>query len=140
MSFPSAIDNGAPVLAHHEVAIQASLEKIWRLHTDVNGWTTWQTDITAASIEGAFEVGNSFRWSSYGLDVTSTIYVITDYSRILWGGTGGEITGIPNGSSPGLRTVCSRRRMSHSRGSRLKRTPPTCSRCWMRRSFPGSIT
>jgi len=94
MSVPSSIDNEAPVLAHHEVRIQASLEKIWRLHTDVNAWTTWQTDITTASIEGAFEVGNSFRWSSYGLDVTSTIYAVTAHSRILWGGTGGGITGI----------------------------------------------
>ena len=94
MTFPSAIDSTAPVLAHHEAEIQAPLDEVWRLHTDVNAWTTWQSDITTASIDGAFGVGNSFRWSSYGLAVTSTIYAITDRSRILWGGTGDGITGI----------------------------------------------
>jgi hypothetical protein len=94
MTVPTEIDSGAPVLAHHEIEIQATLDKVWRLHTDVNAWTTWQSDITTASLQGAFEVGNSFSWSSYGLAVTSTIYDITDHSRILWGGTGAGITGI----------------------------------------------
>jgi Polyketide cyclase / dehydrase and lipid transport len=94
MTVPSEIDGAAPVLAHHEIEITAPLDEVWRLHIDVNAWTSWQKDITAASIEGAFEVDNSFRWSSYGLEVTSTIYAITDRSRILWGGTGAGITGI----------------------------------------------
>ena len=94
MAVPSEIDRAAPVVAHHDVEIMATLDEVWRLHTDVNAWTTWQSDITAASIEGTFEVGNSFSWSSYGLAVTSTIYAITDHARILWGGTGAGITGI----------------------------------------------
>jgi Polyketide cyclase / dehydrase and lipid transport len=94
MTVPSEIDGASPVLAHHEIEITAPLDEVWRLHVDVNGWTSWQNDITAASLESAFEVGNSFRWSSYGLEVTSTIYAITDRSRVLWGGTGAEITGI----------------------------------------------
>ena len=94
MTVPSEIDAEAPVLAHHEVEIQATLDEVWRLHTDVNAWTTWQSDISTASLEGAFEVGSSFSWSSYGLAVTSTIYSITDHSRVLWGGTGAGITGI----------------------------------------------
>lgn len=57
-------------------------------------WTTWQSDITKADLEGAFEVGNSFDWSSYRLAVTSTIYVIYYHARVLWGGTGAGITGI----------------------------------------------
>jgi hypothetical protein len=57
MTVPSEIDAEAPVLAHHEVEIQATLDEVWRLHTDVNAWTTWQSDIATASIEGAFEAG-----------------------------------------------------------------------------------
>jgi Polyketide cyclase / dehydrase and lipid transport len=94
MAVPTEIDGAAPVLAHHEVEIEATLDEVWRLHVDVNAWTSWQADITEASIEGAYEVGNSFSWSSYGLAVTSTIYAITPHSRVLWGGTGAGITGI----------------------------------------------
>ena len=50
--------------------------------------------MTDANLDGPFEVGNSFTWTSYGFTVTSTIYEMTDRSRTLWGGTAQGITGI----------------------------------------------
>jgi uncharacterized protein YndB with AHSA1/START domain len=94
MSIPTAIDRGAPVVAHHEVEIQAPLEAVWQLHVEVNAWPTWQTEITAARLDGKFEAGVSFDWTSYGFSVTSTIYDVVDRSRVLWGGTAGGITGV----------------------------------------------
>jgi Polyketide cyclase / dehydrase and lipid transport len=94
MATPTDVDRSAPVLAQHDVDILAPLETVWQRHVDVNAWPTWQTDITTAHMDGAFEPGNSFDWSSYGFAVTSTIYVVADRSRVLWGGTAGGITGI----------------------------------------------
>jgi uncharacterized protein YndB with AHSA1/START domain len=94
MSNPTSVDSSAPVLAHHEADIDAPLERIWRLHVDVNAWPRWQTDITQARLDGSFAVGKSFEWTSYGFTVTSTIYAIDDGSRILWGGTADGITGV----------------------------------------------
>ena len=51
MSIPIDIDTNVPVRAHHEIDIDAPLEIIWRLHTDVNNWPTWQTDSTAARLD-----------------------------------------------------------------------------------------
>jgi hypothetical protein len=48
VSTPSTVDETAPVLAHHEIDIRAPLDTVWRLHTNVNAWTNWQTDITDA--------------------------------------------------------------------------------------------
>ena len=86
------IDRTAPVIAHHEIDIYATLETVWRLHTDVNNWPAWQTDITAARLDGGpFEPGNSFTWTSYGIfTVTSTIYAV---ARTLWGGAAQGIMG-----------------------------------------------
>ena len=61
------IDRDAPVITHHQVDIAALLDVVWHLHTDVNGWPSWNPEITAAKIEGEFEQGNSFTWTSYGL-------------------------------------------------------------------------
>ena len=94
MSIPTGIDSDAPVRAHHEIDINAPLDTVWRLHADVNNWPTWQTDITAAHIDGAFQPGSSFEWTSYGFTVISTIYAVADRSRVLWGGTSGGITGV----------------------------------------------
>ncbi|MEU2349235.1 SRPBCC family protein [Modestobacter sp. NPDC049651] len=94
MSEPSSIDHQAPVLAHHEIDVAAPLDVVWSLHTDVNAWPGWQTDITEAHLEGPLERGTSFAWSSSGLRVTSTVYALTDRARVLWGGTANGITGI----------------------------------------------
>ena len=93
MSIPTGIDSDAPVRAHHEIDINAPLDTIWRLHVDVNNWPTWQTDITA-HINGAFQPGSSFEWTSYGFTVVSTIYAVAERSRVLWGGTSSGITGV----------------------------------------------
>ena len=94
MNIPTAVDRTAPVIAHHEVDIQAPLDTVWRLHTDINAWPTWQTDISAAHLEGVLEPGASFDWASYGLSVTSTVYDLAEGARVLWGGTASGITGV----------------------------------------------
>jgi len=94
MTAPTDIDRDAPVIAVHEIDIEAPLDTVWRLHTDVNAWPRWQTDITAAHIDGALEPGVSFDWTSYGFSVTSTVYDLAERSRVLWGGTSGGITGV----------------------------------------------
>jgi hypothetical protein len=88
------IDRDAPVVAHHEVEIAAPPEVVWHLHTNVNGWPSWNLEITAANMDGEFEPGNSFTWSSWGLTVTSTIHVVEDLSRTLWSGPAQGIMGI----------------------------------------------
>ncbi len=94
MTVPTDFDRAAPVIAVHEVDIEATLDRVWRLHVDVNAWPTWQTDITAAHIDGALEPGVSFDWTSYGFSVTSTVYDLAERARVLWGGTSGGITGV----------------------------------------------
>ena len=91
---PTGIDRNAPVIVHHEIDINAPLETIWRLQTDVNNWPAWQTDITAARLDGPFEPGNSFTWTSYGFTVTSTIYAVAERTRTLWGGPAQGVMGI----------------------------------------------
>jgi uncharacterized membrane protein len=94
MSIPTDVDIDAPVRVHHETDIDAPLDTVWQLHTDVNAWPAWQTEITAAHIDGAFQPGTSFEWTSYGFTVVSTIYAVAERARVLWGGMAGGITGV----------------------------------------------
>ncbi|MER7450298.1 SRPBCC family protein [Nocardia beijingensis] len=88
------IDTSAPVIAIHEIVVAAPVRRIWELHTDVAAWTGWQPDITAAAIDGAIEPGTVFRWSTFGLDIESTIYAVESQRRIVWGGSAHGITGV----------------------------------------------
>jgi hypothetical protein len=49
--------------------------------------------MTAAQLDGPFQPGSSFKWTSYGFTVTSTIYAVAERARTLWGGTAEGITG-----------------------------------------------
>jgi pimeloyl-ACP methyl ester carboxylesterase len=93
MTTPADIDRSAPVIARHEIDIDAPLDTVWRLQTDVNGWPAWQADITAAHLDGPFEPGASFTWTSYGFTVTSTVYAVAERARTLWGGAANGIMG-----------------------------------------------
>ena len=93
MAIPTGIDGDAPVIVRHQIDINAPLQTVWRLQTDVNNWPAWQTDITAARLDGPFEPGNSFTWTSYGFTVTSTIYAVAERARTLWGGAARGIMG-----------------------------------------------
>src|SRR5262245_20889509 len=88
------IDRDAPVVTHHELDIAAPLDVVWHLHTDVDAWPSWNLEITAAKIEGAFAPGGSFTWTTFGHTLTSTIHVDEDHSRTLWSGPLQGVMGI----------------------------------------------
>ncbi|GAA1752937.1 SRPBCC family protein [Streptomonospora arabica] len=94
MNTITGIDASAPVVVRREIAVDAPLERVWRLHTDVASWPRWQPDITAAQAAGPLRVGDAFRWSTAGLDIESTVYVVEKPHRILWGGPAHGITGV----------------------------------------------
>ncbi|MEV4166271.1 SRPBCC family protein [Nonomuraea dietziae] len=92
----TTIDTAAAVVVRLDTVIDAPLSRVWDLHTDVNAWPSWQTDITTASAssDGPLAVGSVFHWSTFGLDIDSTVYAIEPGRRILWGGPAHGITGV----------------------------------------------
>lgn len=93
-TIPTTVDEAATVLVRREIRIDAPVDLVWRLHTDVAGWPAWQTDVDAVQVDGPLSPGSSFRWSTHGLDVTSTVYALDAPRRILWGGPAQGITGV----------------------------------------------
>ena len=94
MVTPTDVDRDAPVVAALAIDIDASRDRVWRLHTNVNAWPTWQPDIADATAEEPLRPGASFEWSTYGMDITSTVYALDEGVRILLGGTANGITGV----------------------------------------------
>ncbi|NUW39587.1 SRPBCC family protein [Nonomuraea rhodomycinica] len=90
----TGIDTSAPVVARHSITIDAPLRRVWDLHTDVSGWTSWQSDITAASADGPLVPGSVFHWTTFGMEIASTVYAVEEPYRILWGGPAHGIDGI----------------------------------------------
>ncbi|MEU5499315.1 SRPBCC family protein [Streptomyces griseofuscus] len=88
------IDETAPVIVRLSTVIDAPLERIWALHTDIDTWARWNADVDQAELDGPLLPGNSFRWKTHGLDITSTIREIVPGRRLVWGGPANGIEGV----------------------------------------------
>ncbi|AWB93060.1 SRPBCC family protein [Aeromicrobium chenweiae] len=88
------VDREAPVLVELSRTIDAPLPVVWRCHTDIDAWPSWQPDVSSARLDGAVEPGSTFEWQTHGLDITSTITQVVLNSRIVWAGPAEGIHGI----------------------------------------------
>jgi uncharacterized protein YndB with AHSA1/START domain len=88
------INTDAPVITRDEILINAPIEKIWEIQTDISAWPSWQPDVDGAESEGPLGVGSVFRWQTAGLDITSTVQEIDPPRRIVWGGPAQGISAV----------------------------------------------
>lgn len=94
MTSPTGIDTAAPVISRHEIEIDAPIAVVWGLHTDVPAWPSWNPDIADVAAPRPLVPGAAFEWQTAGLSIRSTVYALTEPTRILWGGDASGITGI----------------------------------------------
>ncbi|MEV4559165.1 SRPBCC family protein [Kitasatospora sp. NPDC049285] len=88
------IDPTAPVVVLLAIEIDAPIERVWNLHTDIDHWADWLADIDSATLDGPLATGASFRWHTHGLDITSTVQELVPGERIVWGGPASGIDGV----------------------------------------------
>ncbi|NJP88637.1 Shy6-polyketide cyclase [Nonomuraea sp. FMUSA5-5] len=88
------IDETAPVIVRLSTTIDAPIERVWALHTGIDAWPSWNDAIDTATLTGPVEPGSSFRWTTHGLDITSTVFEVVPGERIVWGGPAGGIDGV----------------------------------------------
>jgi hypothetical protein len=50
----NGIDEQAPVISRHGIVVAAPIETLWRLHTDVNAWPSWQKAGPVSQAGGGF--------------------------------------------------------------------------------------
>ncbi|MFI8083969.1 SRPBCC family protein [Kitasatospora sp. NPDC086009] len=90
------IDEKAPVITRTDVLIHAPLHTVWKLQADVENWPAWQPNVErmAKDTPGRLRPGSVFRWSTEGLDITSTVQQVAPGRRLVWGGPAQGITAV----------------------------------------------
>ncbi|WP_435060260.1 SRPBCC family protein [Streptomyces sp. bgisy060] len=94
MTYPTTIDENAPIVTEHTIRIAAPLDRVWQLHTAIGSWPEWLSAVTEARIDGPVAPGTTFRWVTAGLSIDSTVYEVDAQRRILWGGPAHGVTGV----------------------------------------------
>ena len=80
------INQNAPVKCQKKIIINAHTVEVWKVLTDINKWTHWQSDIKLARMNGPLKEGTTFEWTSGGLKIRSTIQAVQPYSIFGWTG------------------------------------------------------
>ena len=88
------INSNAPVVAALEITIDADIQTVWDVLTQIDRWPEWNTEIPQAHLAGAIAVNTVFHWETAGLAIASSIGELIPGQRIGWSGTTGGILGI----------------------------------------------
>jgi uncharacterized protein YndB with AHSA1/START domain len=79
------INRGAPATAEGEIHIAADPQTVWDVIAAIDGWPSWNRDVTLAKLQGPLAPGSVFRWKA-GVSLTSTLRVVDPPREIGWTG------------------------------------------------------
>ena len=85
-------DRNAPVYGTGEVEVAADPETVWGVLADIQGWPSWNPDITGATLRGPVRPGTTFSWKSGPGTIRSTFQVVERPTELAWTG---KTMGIP---------------------------------------------
>jgi hypothetical protein len=78
------------------IKIEAPVVVVFKLISEINNWSSWQTSVTTANIEGEPLPGKSFRWKTGGIKIVSTLHTMEPFTEIGWTGKFWWITATHN--------------------------------------------
>jgi hypothetical protein len=79
------LDENAPVRSSSTIVIDAPVDTVWRLLTDMWNWPDWRSDARVLEL-GEMKVDASFRWKLHGSTIEATFATITPYRELAWTG------------------------------------------------------
>lgn len=80
------INQNAPVQQQNEIFIQANVEKVWSVLTNINNWTKWNASITKAELKEKPSVGANFTWTVNGAKIKSVLHTVDTNRAFGWSG------------------------------------------------------
>ena len=81
-----SINNNAPVKCSKAITIDASSEKVWSVLTNINNWSTWQTEISNPKLNGELKPETTFDWKTMGGKIHSTLHTVEPTKEFGWTG------------------------------------------------------
>ena len=81
-----SINKEAPVKTYQEITINAPVQKVYQIMSDIDHWEDWHSDVKDPKLNGVFKKGSTFDWKSGGLTIHSTLHTVQPGHKIGWSG------------------------------------------------------
>lgn len=82
----AGINKASPIILAGEIEIDAAPEVVWEVLSTIEGWPTWNQEVTSASLGGQLAAGTVFRWKAGSSWITSKLVHVDPPNRIAWTG------------------------------------------------------
>ncbi len=80
------IDSHAPLIAKKRELINAPINHVWKIQSDINNWPKWQKEISDAKLHGKLAKGTTFTWKAMGMNINSKLQEVIENKVIGWSG------------------------------------------------------
>lgn len=90
------INNEAPVIYKNSITINAGIETVWSVLTDIDNWPSWQSDIKKSKLKGVLKPQSTFVWNSAGIKINSTLQKVETNKQLGWTGNSLGIYAVHN--------------------------------------------
>lgn len=80
------INKVAPAVEKQQIFIDAPVEVVWEVLTNIDGWPEWQKAVQKAELLEPLQEGAKFNWRAGGIRFKSEIHTYDPYSSFGWTG------------------------------------------------------
>ena len=80
------INEKAPVKSKNQIIINAQIDSVWLILTDIRNWSKWQSAVSETTVKGDISEGAQFDWKAGGLSFKSRIHTVKP--KVMFGWTG----------------------------------------------------
>jgi len=78
------VDTHSKCYAKDEILIDAPIESVFNVLSDINNWPNWQSAVKKAFIDGKTEVDKKFKWKASGLNIKSQLHTVNPFNELGW--------------------------------------------------------
>lgn len=75
------------IYAVEEIEVNAPVDRIWELLSDIENWPTWMENATDVKLHGKFAVDTEFELTNLGMKAKSKLAIIERNQTLGWTGT-----------------------------------------------------
>lgn len=90
------VNNNAPVRSGNQIEIEAPIDTVWKILTDIKNWKNWQKAVSETVVQGEVGEGTQFNWKAGGVSFKSKIHTAELNSKFGWTGTTIGVSAIHN--------------------------------------------
>ncbi len=80
------IDTKAPLKAKKDIVIDAPVNHVWIIQSDIMNWPKWQKEVSFVKLHGKLAKGTVFTWKAMGMNITSELQEVVVNKIIGWTG------------------------------------------------------